>query len=92
MTAQGPSATPSLPMTASQRKAFEAKRGSERAETTQQTVQDNIKAGLNVVRLLDDLERDPGLEKYAYSGRRWTEEARDFLAGATRGTVQSSPD
>lgn len=94
--AGGPPATtaPLAPtgMSSAQRKAYESKRGSERAETTQQTVQDNIKSGLNVVRLLDDLERDPGLNAYSYSGRRFAEEGRDFLSGVTAGTISPNQD
>lgn len=73
-----------------EQEAFDTGRGKERAETAQQTVQDSIKAGLNLTRLLSDIENDPDIDTYGFSGRRWFEEGRDILSGATLGAVQPS--
>jgi len=72
--------------------AFNRQRGATRAETAQQTVQDSIKAGLNVVRMLDELEKDPNLNAFSYSGRRGYEEGRDVLSGLTLGAISQNPD
>lgn len=84
----GPGAKPGV--SAAQAAAYETKRGGELAETAPQTLQDSIKAGLNLHRLLGEIEADPNLEKYAYSGSRYVEEGRDVLAGLTGGLIKQN--
>lgn len=54
-------------------------------------IQTKVAAGGNLLRLLDDLENDPGLDKYAFSGQRIVSEGRDMLSGLTLGKIQSDP-
>jgi hypothetical protein len=79
-------------MSPAEKKSFLQSRGTASGGVASGTIQDSIKAGMNTVRMLDELSKDPRIDKYGYTVDRMKNKGLNFMSGLTRGLIKENPE